>query len=98
LTHINSFVNAVGVNNRDLTTFVTDVAVSHRLAPLIPDRFLKISESGISSISTLKDLQNAGFEGFLMGENFMKEPDPVEALKKFVIEKNVLLHLKNYRT
>jgi indole-3-glycerol phosphate synthase len=86
LNYINPFVNAVGVNNRDLTTFVTDVSVSYRLAPMIPDNFLKISESGISSISTLKSLQNAGFQGFLMGENFMKNPHPVEALRKFLIE------------
>ncbi|MDR1583560.1 MAG: indole-3-glycerol phosphate synthase TrpC [Prevotellaceae bacterium] len=84
LKYLNPFVNAVGVNNRDLTTFVTDVSISYKLAPMIPDNFLKISESGISSVSTLKGLQNAGFKGFLMGENFMKEPDPVETLKKFL--------------
>jgi indole-3-glycerol phosphate synthase len=84
LGHINHFVNAVGVNNRDLTTFITDISVSYRLAPMIPDGFLKISESGISSPSTVKSLLNVGFQGFLVGENFMKEPDPVEALKKFV--------------
>jgi indole-3-glycerol phosphate synthase len=85
LEHINTFVNAVGVNNRDLSTFVTDVSVSHRLAPVIPDCFLKVSESGISSRSTLKGLHDAGFRGFLMGENFMKEPDPVKALKTFLM-------------
>ncbi|MDR2286760.1 MAG: indole-3-glycerol phosphate synthase TrpC [Prevotellaceae bacterium] len=84
LKYLNPFVSAVGVNNRDLTTFVTDVFVSHRLAGLIPDCFLKISESGISSISILKVLFDAGFRGFLMGENFMKEPDPVEAFTKFL--------------
>jgi indole-3-glycerol phosphate synthase len=86
LTHLNTFVNAVGVNNRDLTTFVTDVSVSHRLSPMIPSGFLKISESGISSPSTLTGLYNAGFRGFLMGENFMKEPEPHRALKDFIAE------------
>lgn len=84
LTHLNPFVNVVGVNNRDLTTFVTDVSTSLRLSPLIPAEFLKISESGISSPSTVKELYEAGFRGFLMGENFMKEPNPSEALKRFV--------------
>jgi indole-3-glycerol phosphate synthase len=87
LTHINSFVDAVGVNNRDLTTFVTDVSVSYRLAPMIPESFLKISESGISSPATVKGLYDVGFRGFLMGENFMKEPEPDKALKRFIAQK-----------
>jgi indole-3-glycerol phosphate synthase len=85
LAHINPFIDAVGVNNRDLTTFVTDVSVSYRLAPMIPESFLKISESGISSPATVKGLYDAGFRGFLMGENFMKEPDPDKALKNFIM-------------
>jgi indole-3-glycerol phosphate synthase len=85
LAHINSFVNATGVNNRDLTTFVTDVSVSYRLAPMLPESILKISESGISSVSTLKDLYSAGYRGFLMGENFMKEPEPDKALKELIV-------------
>lgn len=84
LEYLNPFVNAVGVNNRDLTTFVTDVSVSYRMAPMIPSGFLKISESGISSPATVRDLQNVGYRGFLMGENFMKEPSPAEALRRFV--------------
>jgi indole-3-glycerol phosphate synthase len=88
LTHLNPFVNVVGVNNRDLTTFVTDVSTSYRLSPMIPAEFPKISESGISSLSTLKELYDAGFRGFLMGENFMKEPKPDEALKQFIMRKN----------
>jgi indole-3-glycerol phosphate synthase len=86
LKYLNRFVNAVGVNNRDLTTFVTDVSVSYSLAPMIPADFLKISESGISSLSTLQGLYNAGFRGFLMGENFMKEPQPDKALKRLIAE------------
>jgi indole-3-glycerol phosphate synthase len=86
LTHINSFVNAVGVNNRDLTTFVIDVSTSYRLSPMIPAEFLKISESGISSPATVKELYDAGFQGFLMGENFMKEAKPEEALKRFIMQ------------
>lgn len=84
LTHLNSFVNVVGVNNRDLTSFVTDVSVSYRLSPMIPQDFLKISESGISSPSTVKNLLDSGFQGFLMGENFMKTPEPVRTLENFI--------------
>ncbi|MDR2383650.1 MAG: indole-3-glycerol phosphate synthase TrpC [Prevotellaceae bacterium] len=84
LVFLNPFVNAIGVNNRDLTTFATDVSVSHKLAPMIPKNFLKISESGISSPATVKELYDAGFRGFLMGENFMKYPEPDEALKRFI--------------
>jgi indole-3-glycerol phosphate synthase len=88
LAHLNSFVNAAGVNNRDLTTFTTDISVSYSLAPMLPESILKISESGISSVSTLKDLYNAGYRGFLMGENFMKEPEPDRALKMFINQIN----------
>jgi indole-3-glycerol phosphate synthase len=86
LRYLNPFVNVVGVNNRDLTTFVTDISVSHRLGALIPDNFLKISESGLSSPATLKELCHAGFRGFLMGENFMKEPEPAMALQRFIAD------------
>jgi indole-3-glycerol phosphate synthase len=84
LKHLNPFVNVVGVNNRNLTTFVTDVSVSYKLAPMIPSGFMKISESGISSPITVNELYNAGFQGFLMGENLMKEPDPVNAPENFI--------------
>lgn len=84
LGHVNPYVNVVGVNNRDLTTFVTDTAVSQRLGRLLPDGVVRISESGISSPETVKRLRAEGFNGFLMGENFMKEPDPAAALGAFV--------------
>lgn len=77
-------VNIVGVNNRDLNTFVTDVKTSKELAELIPDSFLKISESGISEPQTVVDLMGHGFEGFLIGENFMKTTSPERACRNFV--------------
>lgn len=77
-------VDVVGINNRNLKTFVTDVETSFELGSKIPDRFLKISESGISDPETVKRLRNAGFCGFLMGENFMKEADPGAALEHFI--------------
>ncbi|WP_423148764.1 indole-3-glycerol phosphate synthase TrpC [Rubrolithibacter danxiaensis] len=78
------YVDAVGVNNRNLTDFTVSVQHSYDLAPLIPDEFIKVSESGISDPQTIKELKTAGFQGFLIGENFMKEEDPGEAISAFV--------------
>lgn len=84
LQHINMYVDLVGVNNRNLKTFEVNMGVSLALAALIPDKFVKISESGISSPETVVELRRAGYKGFLMGENFMKENDPATALKRFI--------------
>lgn len=84
LDHINEYVDVVGVNNRDLTTFITDVKGSFDLADKIPSDFLKISESGISQYQTVKDLREVGYKGFLMGENFMKTANPGRALSQFI--------------
>ncbi|MDU1891747.1 MAG: indole-3-glycerol phosphate synthase TrpC [Dysgonomonas sp.] len=86
LGHINSNVDVVGVNNRNLATFVTDVQVSFDLVDKIPNEFVKISESGISQPQTVKELRQAGFKGFLMGENFMKTNNPGKALEEFIGE------------
>jgi len=79
-------LDAIGVNNRNLDTFTVSVQHSHDLVNLIPDRFLKISESGISDPGTIAELRNAGFNGFLIGENFMKNSDPGLAIQNFVKE------------
>jgi len=84
LAHFNDAVDIVGVNNRNLATFATDVAVSEELAAYIPGSAVKISESGISSSDTVRALREKGFRGFLMGENFMKEADPAAALATFI--------------
>jgi len=84
LAHANEFVDMLGVNNRNLKTFATDIQTSFDLAEKIPSEFVKVSESGISSVETVKTLREAGFKGFLMGENFMKEANPAQALKKFI--------------
>lgn len=73
-----------GINNRDLGTFTTDVHNSFRLAERLPAGVCKISESGISSPQTVRELREAGFNGFLMGEHFMKETNPGEALLHFI--------------
>lgn len=84
LRHINKYVDLVGVNNRNLKTFEVNTGISQALAGLIPDNFVKISESGISSPETVVELRRAGYKGFLMGENFMKENDPAVVLKRFI--------------
>lgn len=73
-----------GINNRHLGSFVTDVETSFLLAEKLPKDAVKVSESGISNPATVKALQEAGFKGFLIGENFMKTPDPGQALAEFI--------------
>ncbi len=73
-----------GINNRNLGSFVTDIKNSYRLAELLPKDAVKVSESGISQPQTIRDLREAGFHGFLIGETFMKTPDPGQALAYFI--------------
>lgn len=73
-----------GINNRNLGTFITKVENSFRLAELLPKDGCTVSESGISSPTTIKELRNVGFKGFLIGETFMKQSNPGEALKSFI--------------
>ena len=75
-----------GINNRNLGSFVTDVENSFRLAELLPKDAIKVSESGISNPDTVRALRAAGFRGFLIGETFMKTPDPGRALREFIDE------------
>ena len=75
-----------GINNRNLGSFVTDVENSFRLAELLPKDAVKVSESGISSPQTVRALRAAGFNGFLIGESFMKMPDPGLALRDFIAQ------------
>lgn len=77
-------IDVAGVNNRNLKTFVTDVETSFRLGEKLPAGLVRISESGLSSADTVRQLREAGFGGFLMGENWMKEADPGQALADFV--------------
>jgi indole-3-glycerol phosphate synthase len=88
----------LGVNNRHLGTFHTDVEVSFRIAALMQEKIdllrqagrkeedlpVLVSESGISNPETVKRLREVGFRGFLIGECFMKEEDPGLALKNFI--------------
>lgn len=84
LQHICDETAIVGVNNRDLKTFTVDIQRSIELSKKIPADKIKIAESGIHDIETICTLRNAGFRGFLIGENFMKQPDPTIAFADFV--------------
>ena len=84
--HLCDAVDLVGVNNRNLATFATDIHTSVRLAPLIPRRFVRVAESGLAHARTIRQLRGAGYQGFLMGETFMKTTDPAAALGKLVGE------------
>jgi indole-3-glycerol phosphate synthase len=79
----NEFIDIIGVNNRDLNTFRVDTKISIRMVGKIPEPFIRISESGISSPSILKELREAGYHGFLIGEIFMQTEDPVAAFSGF---------------
>ncbi len=69
-------LDMLGVNNRNLKTFDVSLDISKSLSRQIPDDFVKVSESGISSVGAIRDLRQYGYQGFLIGENFMKTDDP----------------------
>lgn len=73
-----------GINNRHLGSFQTDVETSFRLVDQLPENSVKVSESGISNPATVRSLREAGFEGFLIGEAFMKTDNPGKALAEFI--------------
>jgi indole-3-glycerol phosphate synthase len=74
----------IGINNRDLHSFVTDLAVTERLAPLVPEGAVVVSESGISGPADLARLARAGAGAFLVGESLMREPEPGLALRRLL--------------
>lgn len=77
-------IDMFGVNNRNLKTFEVSLDTSKALSEIIPDEFVKVSESGISSVNSIKELQPFGFKGFLIGENFMKTDNPGKSAKGFI--------------
>jgi indole-3-glycerol phosphate synthase len=76
----------IGVNNRNLKTFEVSLDISRELVTRIPDTVGKVSESGLDSPSQLQELKSIGYDGFLMGETFMKEKDPGAALAALLTE------------
>ncbi|MCX6213172.1 indole-3-glycerol phosphate synthase TrpC [Spirosoma sp.] len=86
---LNYNIDLVGVNNRDLKTFTTSIETSLRLIDKIPDTFAKITESGLHDADTMLTLFRAGFDGFLIGEAFMKTDDPAKALADLVTQYSI---------
>src|SRR5215203_806616 len=83
LDHICSEVDLVGVNNRNLKNFEVDLQHSVRMAEKIGNGFIKIAESGINDVNNIRFLKQHGFQGFLIGEYFMKQADHGRAFKEF---------------
>ncbi|WP_299368199.1 indole-3-glycerol phosphate synthase TrpC [Winogradskyella sp.] len=81
-------LDMLGVNNRNLKTFEVSLETSKQLSEQIPNDFVKVSESGISSVNAIKELRPYGYKGFLIGENFMKTDNPGISAKKFINELN----------
>ena len=85
LDKINDLDNKIiGINNRNLNTFEVDLENSIKLSNQIPNSSLKISESGISDPKIIMGLKEYGFQGFLIGETFMKQENPGEACLEFI--------------
>jgi len=84
LAHVCEEVDVVGINNRDLKTFSVDIDRSVRLSERLPVNKLRVAESGIRNVETILHLKRAGFNGFLIGEQFMKTPDPAIAFASFI--------------
>ena len=81
-------LDMLGVNNRNLKTFDVSLDISKTLSAMIPNDFVKVSESGISTVEAIKELQPYGYKGFLIGENFMKTDNPGESATAFIKELN----------
>ncbi|MGV0755741.1 indole-3-glycerol phosphate synthase TrpC [Empedobacter brevis] len=86
LEKINEFIDLIGINNRNLKNFEVDLEKSKQILKQLPTDLIKVAESGISDPKTVKELRQAGFQAFLIGENFMKAEHPTEAFEQFVKE------------
>ena len=83
LAHICEEVDLVGINNRSLKSFEVNIEHSLRLKDMLPKGILSIAESGIYDLATFQLLKKEGFDGFLMGEFFMKQANPAKAFEEF---------------
>lgn len=84
LDKMSTDIDLVGVNNRDLTTFVVDIQHSVDAYSAIPSGVVAISESGISDPRHIVELKEVGYEGFLIGEYFMQNDDPAQQAREFI--------------
>jgi indole-3-glycerol phosphate synthase len=83
LGHVCEAVDFVGINNRSLKSFKVNIEHSLKLKDMLPKGKLSIAESGIYDLATFQLLKQEGFDGFLMGEYFMKQEDPAKAFEEF---------------
>ncbi|WP_291073316.1 indole-3-glycerol phosphate synthase TrpC [Empedobacter sp. UBA5987] len=86
LEKVNEFIDLIGINNRNLKNFEVDIEKSKQILKQLPTDLIKVAESGISHPKTVKELRQAGFQAFLIGENFMKAEYPSLAFEQFVKE------------
>lgn len=84
LEKVNEHIDLIGINNRNLKTFIVDTEKSKQILKQLPTDLIKVAESGISDPEVVKDLKAAGFQSFLIGENFMKNENPAQAFQEFV--------------
>lgn len=84
VTKCDRYIDIVGINNRDLTTFDTDIERSLTIAQALPADMVRISESGLKTVDEIITLIQAGFDGFLIGETFMKTQDPAIACAELI--------------
>jgi len=84
LGHFGSNIDVVGINNRDLKTFTIDIENSIRLSKELPNGVPKVAESGISNKETLLRMKDEGFDGFLIGESFMRSENPGLSCQEFI--------------
>lgn len=85
LQHYNKNIDLVGINNRNLKDFRVNLEHSVQLKNLLPEKVLSVAESGIYSVEDFKYLKEKGFDGFLMGEYFMKNENPGKKFREFVL-------------
>jgi indole-3-glycerol phosphate synthase len=83
-SHSNAFIDLIGVNNRNLNDFTTDISNSMILSEHLPKEFVKISESGISNANQIKELKKFGYDGFLIGGYFMNHEEPASLCKNLI--------------
>lgn len=84
MEYSNVYIDTIGVNNRDLTNFTTDIDHSKKLYEFLPKELVKMSESGIQTAQQIQELKEVGFDGFLIGGFFMQHESPENACKRLI--------------
>lgn len=84
LDHMNAYTEIIGINNRNLKTFEVDIDKSMEMSASIGSAAVRVAESGIQNAQDIHLFKSAGFDGFLIGERFMRESDPASAFAQFV--------------